>query len=420
MTGRAGRAPASLVQRLLFTLGALVIYRLGTYIPLPGINPYVLQEIFSRNAGGFPGGIDMFSGGAFGRMTVFTLGVMPYLTVSFWALLLGALWPRFGAWNRRGGRRFDRYVRAAAVVVAALQAYGIAVILEDSGGRDALVTDPGFAFRLSTVVTLTGGTVFLMWLAEQITARGIGNGYALLLFTGIVARMPPALGSLLELGRVGALSTRFILLFLLFAAAVIVVIVFMESAQRRIRVHYRPRLLGERMFEGEGSYLRLKLNQAGIIPLLFAPQLLLLPTTVADYSVEPQVGWVGWLLSSLGHGQPGYLLLYAALIIGFCFLYTAVISRPRQMAETLRKYAGFIPGCEADEQEADCFTGVLTRLTLIGSLYLAAICVLPEILVAQYSVPFYFGGTSLLIVVCIAMDLQAQFNAELAETAFGR
>ncbi|HXZ00985.1 MAG TPA: preprotein translocase subunit SecY [Stellaceae bacterium] len=420
MTGRAGDAPAPLAQRLLFTLGALVIYRLGTYIPLPGIDLYVLQDMFGRNGGGFLGKVDMFSGDALGHMSIFALHIMPYLTVSFWALLLGALWPRFGALNRRGGRTFDRYIRAAAVVVAALQAYGIAVGLESAGGGRSPVIDPGLFFRFTTVITLTGGTVFLMWLGEQITARGIGNGYALLLFTGIVARMPAALGSLLELGRISALSTQFILLFLLLAAAIVVFIVFMESAQRSIRVHYRPRLLADRMFEGEGAYLRLKLNQAGIIPLFIVPQLLLLPATFASYRVEAQADWMDWLFAHLSRGQPGYLLAYAVLIGGFCFLYTALIFRPRNMAETLRNYAGFIPGYEEERQAADHLTGVLTRLTLVGALYLALVCTLPEILVAQYGLPFYFGGTTLLVVVCIAMDLQAQFSVELAEAAKGR
>lgn len=397
-----------LARRVLFTLGALAVYRIGTHIPLPGLDLRLVQDIFPSRVT------------EFGGLTIFALGVFPYLTVSFWVLLLGAVWPRLGELNRRGGVGFDRVVRIVAIAVAALQAYGIAAGLEGAGGAGSVVAHAGLDFRLSTVLTLTGGTLFLMWLGDQITARGIGNGIALILFTGVVARLPVALGSLLELARSGALSALVTCLFLMLFAAVVLFIVLMQGAERRILVQYRPRLLRDRMFEGEGAYLRLKLNQAGILPPLLASPLLLLPQSIAGYGVASQNGWAGWLAARLGHGEPAQLLLYGSLILGLSFLYVAGISRPRKMAETLSNYGGFIPGYGEVGRAAEHLAGVLARLTLVGGLYLALICLLPDILVAYGSVPFYFGGTRLLVVICIAMDLQARLRAEWAEGAVQR
>ncbi len=405
-----------LKNRLWFTLGALVIYRLGTYIPLPGIDPQILQEIFSRNAGGILGMVDMFSGGALGRMTIFALAIMPYISASIIVQLLTAVSPQLEALKKEGevGRKkLNQYTRYGTVLLAAVQAYGIAVGLEGAGGGRSPVIDPGLFFRFTTMVTLTGGTVFLMWLGEQITARGVGNGISLIIFSGIVARMPAALGSLLELGRTGAVSTVFIILFLVLAVAVVAFIVFMERAQRRILVQYPKRQVGNKMFGGEASHLPLKLNTSGVIPPIFASSLLLLPATFASFNPGDQTGILGWFSIYLRHGSWVYILLYVVLIVFFCFFYTAIVFNPTETADNLRKYGGFIPGYRPGKTTADYLDYVLTRLTLVGSLYLAAVCVLPEILVSQYSVPFYFGGTSLLIVVSVTMDTVAQIHSHL-------
>ncbi len=405
-----------LKNRIWFTLGALVIYRLGTYIPLPGIDPQILQQIFSRNAGGILGMVDMFSGGALGRMTIFALNIMPYISASIIVQLLTAVSPQLEALKKEGevGRKkLNQYTRYGTVLLAAVQAYGIAVGLEGAGGGRSPVIDPGFFFRFTTMITLTGGTVFLMWLGEQITARGVGNGISLIIFSGIVARMPAALGSLLELGRTGALSTFFIVIFLALAVGVVAFIVFMERAQRRLLVQYPKRQVGNKMFGGEASHLPLKLNTSGVIPPIFASSLLLLPATFASFASADQTGIIGWFSIYLRHGSPIYIGLYVALIVFFCFFYTAIVFNPTETADNLRKYGGFIPGYRPGKTTADYLDYVLTRLTVVGSLYLAAVCVLPEILVSQYSVPFYFGGTSLLIVVSVTMDTVAQIHSHL-------
>ena len=405
-----------LKNRLWFTLGALVIYRLGTYIPLPGIDPQILQDVFNRNAGGILGMVDMFSGGALGRMTIFALNIMPYISASIIVQLLTAVSPQLEALKKEGevGRKkLNQYTRYGTVFLAAIQAYGIAVGLEGSGGGGrSPVIDPGLFFRLTTVVTLTGGTVFLMWLGEQITARGVGNGISLIIFSGIVARLPQALASLLELGRTGAMSYVAVIFFLLMAVAVITFIVFMERAQRRILVQYPKRQVGNKMFGGEASHLPLKLNTSGVIPPIFASSLLLLPATFASFSAS-QEGILAEIGGYIGRGHPVYIVAYVGLIIFFCFFYTAIVVNPTETADNLRKYGGFVPGYRPGKTTADYLDYVLTRLTLVGSLYLAGVCVLPEILVNQYSLPFYFGGTSLLIVVSVTMDTVAQIHSHL-------
>jgi preprotein translocase subunit SecY len=405
-----------LKNRIWFTLAALVVYRLGTYIPLPGIDPQILQELFSRNSGGILGMVDMFSGGALGRMTIFALNIMPYISASIIVQLLTAVSPQLEALKKEGevGRKkLNQYTRYGTVLLAAVQAYGIAVGLEGAGGGRSPVIDPGLFFRFTAMVTLTGGTVFLMWLGEQITARGVGNGISLIIFSGIVARMPAALGSLLELGRTGAMSEVFIILFLLIAIGVIAFIVFMERAQRRLLVQYPKRQVGNKMFGGEASHLPLKLNTSGVIPPIFASSLLLLPATFASFGSADQTGILGWFSIYLRHGSIIYILLYVALIVFFCFFYTAIVFNPTETADNLRKYGGFVPGYRPGKTTADYLDYVLTRLTVVGSLYLAAVCVLPEILVSQYNVPFYFGGTSLLIVVSVTMDTVAQIHSHL-------
>src|SRR5580704_16842146 len=405
-----------LKKRIWFTLGALVIYRLGTYIPLPGIDPQILAEIFKSQQGGLLDIFDMFSGGALGRMTIFALTIMPYISASIIIQLLTAVSPTLEALKKEGevGRKkLNQYTRYGTVLLAAVQAYGIAAGLEASRGSSfgSPVIDPGLFFRLTTVVTLTGGTVFLMWLGEQITARGVGNGISLIIFTGIVARMPAALVQLLELGRTGSLSFVVILLFFFGAVAVITFIVFMERAQRRILVQYPKRQVGNKMFGGDASHLPLKLNSSGVIPPIFASSLLLLPSTLANFASPDSV-----LADVKLYLQPGSLVhmtLYAALIIFFCFFYTAIVFNPAETAENLRKYGGFVPGIRPGKNTADYLDYVLTRLTVVGAIYLSVVCLLPEYLISEFSLPFYFGGTSLLIVVSVTMDTVAQIHSHL-------
>jgi len=409
---------SELKSRIWFTLGALVIYRLGTYIPIPGIDPAILQDLFSRNAGGILGMFDMFSGGALGRMTIFALNIMPYISASIIIQLLTAVSPTLEALKKEGesGRKkLNQYTRFGTVLLAAIQSYGIAVGLEGMrGGAQSAVIDPGLFFRLVTVVTLTSGTVFLMWLGEQITARGIGNGISLIIMSGIVANLPHALASTLELGRTGAISTIFIIIFLAISVGVVGFIVFMERAQRRILVQYPKRQVGSKMFGGEASHLPLKINTSGVIPPIFASSLLLLPATVANFEANGQgFGWLGEITSYLAHGRPLYMVLYVALICFFCFFYTAIVFNPTETADNLRKYGGFIPGIRPGKNTADYLDYVLTRLTVVGAAYLSAVCILPEILISEYSVPFYFGGTSLLIVVSVTMDTVAQIHSHL-------
>jgi preprotein translocase subunit SecY len=407
-----------LKNRIWFTLGALVIYRLGTYIPIPGIDPTILTDIFSRNAGGILGMFDMFSGGALGRMTIFALNIMPYISASIIVQLLTAVSPQLEALKKEGesGRKkLNQYTRFGTVGLAAVQAYGIAVGLEGlRGSMGSAVTDPGMFFRLVTVITLTGGTVFLMWLGEQITARGVGNGISLIIFAGIVANLPHALVALLELGRTGAISTVTIIFFFAMAIVVIGFIVFMERAQRRILVQYPKRQQGNKMFGGEASHLPLKLNTSGVIPPIFASSLLLLPATLASFNAAGGgTGILAEITAYLAHGRPLYMLLYVALIVFFSFFYTAIVFNPVETADNLRKYGGFIPGIRPGKNTSDYLDYVLTRLTVVGSAYLAVVCILPEFLISQYSVPFYFGGTSLLIVVSVTMDTVAQIHSHL-------
>ena len=407
-----------LKSRIWFTLGALVIYRLGTYIPIPGIDPGILHDIFARNAGGILGMFDMFSGGALGRMTIFALNIMPYISASIIIQLLTAVSPTLEALKKEGesGRKkLNQYTRYGTVLLAAVQAYGIAVGIEGMrSGAETAVLNPGLGFRLVTVVTLVGGTVFLMWLGEQITARGVGNGISLIIFAGIVANLPHALASTLELGRTGAISGIFIVGFIVISVGVIAFIVFMERAQRRILIQYPKRQVGNKMFGGDASHLPLKINTSGVIPPIFASSLLLLPATIANFQSNSQTfGWLGNITTYLAHGRPLYMLLYVGLIVFFCFFYTAIVFDPTETADNLRKYGGFIPGIRPGKNTADYLDYVLTRLTVVGAAYLAAVCILPEFLISQYSVPFYFGGTSLLIVVSVTMDTVAQIHSHL-------
>jgi len=402
-----------LKQRIWFTLGALLIYRLGTYIPLPGINPDALADIFRQNSSGILGMFNMFAGGAIGRMAIFALNIMPYISASIIIQLLTTVSPHLEQLKKEGeqGRKqINQYTRYGTVVLAALQGYGIAVGLEGAGN---VVTDPGLFFRLTTVITLVGGTVFLMWLGEQITARGIGNGISLIIFAGIVAELPSAIVGTFELGRQGALSTPLILMIFVMAIAVIGFIVFMERAQRRLIVQYPKRQMGNRMFQGDSSHLPLKLNTAGVIPPIFASSLLLLPITFANFSAGQGPDWLNTITALVGRGQPLYLTMYISLIVFFAFFYTAVVFNPKDTADNLKQYGGFIPGIRPGERTAEYIDYVLTRITVVGAAYLAFVCIIPEILISYAAVPFYFGGTALLIVVSVTMDTVAQVQSHL-------
>jgi preprotein translocase subunit SecY len=402
-----------LKKRIWFTLGALLVYRLGTYIPLPGIDPNAWDQIFQSQSGGILGMFNMFAGGGIHRMAIFALNIMPYISASIIVQLMTTVSPTLEQLKKEGeaGRKvINQYTRYLTVLLAAVQAYGIAIGLE---GSQAVVSSPGMFFVVSTVITLTGGTVFLMWLGEQITQRGIGNGTSLIIMSGIVAQLPSAVAGTLELGRQGALSTGLILIVLVVAVAVIMFIVFMERAQRRLLIQYPKRQVGNRMFEGQSSHLPLKLNTSGVIPPIFASSLLLLPTTIANFTAGQGPGWLTTITTQLSHGRPLFLLLYVALIVFFAFFYTAIVFNPTETADNLKKHGGFIPGIRPGERTAEYIDYVLSRITVIGAAYLAIVCLFPEMLIAYAAVPFYFGGTSLLIVVSVTMDTVAQVQGYL-------
>jgi len=406
-----------LKSRILFALGALLVFRLGTYIPVPGIDPIILQEIFSRNAGGVIGMFNMFAGGALGRMTIFALNIMPYISASIIVQLMTAIVPTLEQLKKEGehGRRkINQYTRYLTVLLAVIQAYGLAVGMEAmQGGMGSAVIDPGLFFRFSTVVTLVGGTMFLMWLGEQITARGIGNGISLIIFAGIVAELPRALAQTIELGRVGSLSTVFLFVVFALVVGVIMFIVFMERAHRRVIVQYPKRQMGNKMMGGQSSHIPLKLNNAGVIPPIFASALLLLPLTVVGFSGAEATGVLATISQYVQNGQPLYMVLYGALIVFFTFFYTSIMFNPTETADNLRRNGGFIPGIRPGQNTAAHIDKILTRLTVIGAAYLVFVCLLPEFLIAHYSLPFYFGGTSLLIVVSVTMDTVAQIHAHM-------
>jgi preprotein translocase subunit SecY len=403
-----------LKKRIWFTLGALVIYRLGTYIPLPGIDIAVFEQNFVNNRQGVLELFNMFAGGAVQRMAIFALNIMPYISASIIIQLLTSVFPTLEALKKEGesGRKvINQYTRYLTVVLAAFQAYGIAIGLE---GQAGVVTDPGLFFRLSTVLTLTGGTMFLMWLGEQITSRGIGNGSSLIIFAGIVAAFPSAIVSTLELGRQGAISTGLILAVLVMSVLVIAFIVFMERAQRRLIITYPKRQQGNKLYEGQTSFLPLKLNTAGVIPPIFASSLLLLPATIANFSqAQGGTGFLASIEAYIGHGRPLYMVAYVGLIVFFAFFYTAIVFNPTETADNLKKHGGFIPGIRPGERTAQYIDTVLTRVTVLGAGYLALICLLPEVLISYAALPFYFGGTSLLIVVSVTMDTVAQVLGHL-------
>jgi len=403
-----------LKKRIWFTLGALIIYRLGTYIPLPGIDPSAFEQSFLGQKQGVLDMFNMFSGGAVQRMAVFALNIMPYISASIIIQLLSSVLPSLEAIKKEGeqGRKvLNQYTRYLTVVLALFQAYGIAIGLE---GRGGVVAEGGFLFRFSTMITLTGGTMFLVWLGEQITSRGVGNGSSLIIFAGIVARLPQAVVQLFELGRQGSISTGMVLAVIVMVFVVVAFIVFMERAQRRVPITYPRRQVGNKMYEGQSSFLPLKLNTSGVIPPIFASSLLLLPTTVANFAQgAASNGILSTITNLLGRGGPLYLLLYVALIVFFAFFYTATVFNPADTAENLKKHGGFVPGVRPGERTAQYIDSVLTRITVVGAAYLAVICILPELLTSYSSVQLYFGGTSLLIVVSVTMDTVAQIHGHL-------
>jgi preprotein translocase subunit SecY len=406
-----------LKKRIWFTLAALVVYRLGTYIPIPGINPAAFAESFKAQSSGILGMFNMFAGGAVERMAIFALNIMPYISASIIMQLMTSVVPTLEALKKEGeqGRKqINQYTRYLTVALAAFQAYGIAFGLEGSRGASGpVVIDPGWFFRISTVVTLVGGTMFLMWLGEQITARGVGNGTSLIIMAGIVAGLPSAVVQTLELARQSVLSWGMVLVLTVIMLAVVAAIVFIERAQRRLLVQYPKRQMGNRMFQGDASHLPLKLNSSGVIPPIFASSLLLLPITVAQFSAGSGPDWLNAIVASLGRGQPLYLLTYVALIVFFAFFYTAIVFNPQETADNLRKYGGFLPGIRPGTKTAEYIDYVLTRITVVGAIYLALVCVLPELLISYAAVPFYFGGTSLLIAVSVTMDTVAQVQGHL-------
>jgi preprotein translocase subunit SecY len=409
---------SELQKRIIFTVTALVVYRIGTYIPIPGIDPAAFQQAFSGQAQGILGMFNMFSGGAVERMAVFALNVMPYISASIIVQLMGTVYPPWEKLRKEGGeagrKQLNQYTRYLTLVLAIAQSFGIAVGLQNTQG---LVPNPGPFFVVSTVATLTGGTMFMMWLGEQITSRGVGNGISLIIFAGIVASFPAAIWQAFGLVNTGTLSPFALFLILAVAISLIVFIVFMERAQRRILVQYPKRQQGNRMFGGESSFLPLKVNTAGVIPPIFASSLLLLPTTIMSFVAQADLpAWMNWLpgmVGALQHGQPLFMVLYGAMIVFFCFFYTSIVFNPEETAENLRKYGGFLPGIRPGKRTAEYLDHVLTRLTVIGAAYITFVCLIPEWLIGYFNAPFYLGGTSILIVVTVTMDTVSQIQSHL-------
>ena len=405
-------------QRLFFVLVALFVYRVATHIPVPGVNPVALAELFNQQRGTILDMFNMFSGGALSRFSVVALGIMPYISASIIMQLLSVVDPKLKQLKKEGetGRRkITQYTRYGTVILATFQAFGVAIALEGQQAiGQAVVMDPGIGFRVVAITTLVTGTMFLMWLGEQITERGVGNGISMIIFAGIVAGLPSAIGGTLELSRTGEM--HLLAVFGLFALAIAVTgfVVFVERGQRRITVNYAKRQVGRKMYGGQASHLPLKLNMAGVIPPIFASSLILFPATIAGwFSQSEGMGWLQDFATTLSPGQPIYVLCYAAGIIFFCFFYTAMVFDPRETADNLKKSGAFIPGMRPGEQTANYLDKVLTKLTLAGAVYITSVCLLPEFLIVKFNVPFYFGGTSLLIIVVVVMDFMSQIQAHL-------
>ena len=419
---------SDLTNRILFTVLILCVYRLGTYIPLPGIDPTSLQELMSSNQRGLLGMFNIFSGGAVSRMAIFALGIMPYISSSIIIQLLTGVSETFKNLKNQGeaGRKkITQYTRYGTVLLATVQGYGVSVGLENSGN---VVIDPGTLFKFTTVMSLVAGTIFLMWLGEQITQRGIGNGISLIIFSGIVAEIPRALATTFELGRTGALSASMILFIFLLVILTVAFIVFIERSVRKILINYPKRQMGTKIYGGESSHLPLKINTAGVIPAIFASALLLLPVTFSNFGLSESDTFIDFS-SLFSQGKPLYMLLYASGIIFFSFFYTSIVFNPKETAENLRKHGGYVPGIRPGDQTAYYIENILTRLTTIGAAYLTLVCLMPEFLISRYPIPFYLGGTSVLIVVIVAMDtvtqvqtrlMSQQYESLIRKTKFGR
>ncbi len=402
-----------LVNRLLFTAGMLVVARLGTYIPMPGIDPAAIAQQIHQQQGGLLEVFNVLAGGAVQRMAIFALGIMPYISASIIMQLMQTVFPSLETLKKEGeaGRKvLNQYTRYATVGLAAVQAYGIAIGLQHWGHA---VISPGIPFIISSVITLTGGTILLMWIGEQITSRGVGNGISLIIMGGIIARFPSMIVQALTAAQHGAIDVMTLILGFAGIVALILGIVFMERAQRRLLVQYPKRQVGQRMFGGESSHLPLKLNVSGVIPPIFASSILLLPTTIATFNAQSIPEWLQTVVTYISHGRPLYLLLYAFMIIFFAFFYTSIVFNPEETAENLRKYGGFLPGIRPGKNTANFIDFVLTRITVVGAIYLAVVCLIPEWLIYQYNIPFYLGGTSILIVVSVTMDTVAQIQSHL-------
>jgi preprotein translocase subunit SecY len=418
MLGGLGKF-AELRRRLLFVIGALLVFRLGAHVPVPGINPLALAAMFEAQRGTVLDMFNMFSGGALERLSIFALGVMPYISASIIVQLLSSVLPKLEELKKEGAagrRKLTQYTRYGTVVLAAFQALGIAIALESqTAGGMSVVIHPGFGFRLIAISTLVAGSMFLLWLGEQVTERGIGNGISLLIFAGIVAGLPGAFGGTLELVSTGEIGGAVVLLLLLVILGVTAFVVFVERGQRRITVNYAQRQQGQRMYAAQTSHLPLKLNMAGVIPAIFASSILLFPSTLASWagSGDGALSWLRHVTTALSPGQPLYVLLYAAGIVFFCFFYTAVVFNPKDTADNLKRSGAFLPGVRPGEQTARYIDGVVTRLTVAGAAYIALVCLLPEFMIVYWNVPFYFGGTSLLIVVITIMDFMAQVQTHV-------
>ncbi|MBF4986843.1 MULTISPECIES: preprotein translocase subunit SecY [unclassified Methylophilus] len=403
-----------LKSRLWFLLGALVVYRLGAHIPVPGIDPTVLKQLFDTQKDGILGMFNMFSGGALSRFTVFALGIMPYISASIIMQLLTVVSPQLEQLKKEGeaGRRqITKYTRYGTVLLATFQALGIAIALE---GQAGLVLDPGFAFRITAVTTLVAGTMFLMWLGEQITERGIGNGISIIIFAGIVAGLPHAIGSTLDLAKTGAFSIPLVMFLFVAVILVTALVVFVERGQRKITVNYAKRQVGNRIYGGQSTHLPLKLNMSGVIPPIFASSIILFPATLAGwFGSSEHMYWLKDVSAKLSPGQPLYILLFAAAILFFAFFYTALVFNPKETADNLKKSGAFVPGIRPGDQTAKYIDRIMGRLTLIGALYITLVCLLPEFLVLKFNTPFYFGGTSLLIIVVVTMDFMTQVQSHL-------
>ncbi len=405
---------SELKSRLWFVLGALVVFRLGSHIPVPGIDPTVLKQLFDSQSGGILGMFNMFSGGSLERFAIFALGIMPYISASIIMQLLTVVSPKLEQLKKEGeaGRRaITKYTRYGTVALATFQALGIAIAFE---GQAGLVIDPGMSFRLITVVSLVGGTMFLMWLGEQITERGIGNGISIIIFAGIVAGLPRAIGSTLELARTGAFSIPLVVFLFVMVILVTALVVFVERGQRKITVNYAKRQVGNKVMGGQTTHLPLKLNMAGVIPPIFASSIILFPASLAGwFGSSESMYWLKDLSSAISPGQPIYILLFASAILFFCFFYTALVFNPKETADNLKKSGAFVPGIRPGEQTAKYIDKIMGRLTLIGAVYITLVCLLPEFLSLKFNTPFYFGGTSLLIIVVVTMDFMAQVQSHL-------